>query len=108
MFFSLGIVIWEILYRVIFQEHQRPYAEYDKYSGPNSDLLLIVSVSNDGLRPTIPEKSPEQISILIKKCLVPDPAERPECEEIVRDLEAAFKNYEENPEKWEGIIQNLK
>jgi len=103
--FSLGIVIWEILYRVIYQEHQRPYAEFEKYSGPNSDLLLIVSVSNDGLRPTIPEKSPELITKLVQKCIVANPAERPECDQILGDIDEAFKNCEENTAQWEAMIR---
>ncbi|CAK9877657.1 unnamed protein product [Sphagnum jensenii] len=40
----------------------------------------------DGLRPDIPERCPEQLSTLIKKCYHPNPAERPSFRKICVEL----------------------
>jgi len=101
--YSLGIVFWEILYRVIHQIHQRPFAEFP-YSGPNADLLIIVAVSTENLRPTIPPNTPPILRFLVEKCTKPQPNDRPDCHDILDLLEKADTNYKENKEEWERCI----
>jgi len=105
--YSLGIIFWEILYRVIYQVHQRPFEEYP-YSGPTAELLIIVAVATENLRPTIPPNSPPILRYLVETCTKPQPKDRPECPDVLTLLEKAETNYKENKEEWENIILKKK
>ncbi|CAM6048038.1 unnamed protein product [Sphagnum compactum] len=64
----------------------------------------------DGLRPDIPERCPEQLSTLIKKCYHPNPAERPSFRKICVELRhlmwsLMLKNLElgDSTAKWSNL-----
>ena len=78
--FSIGIVLWELVVRCIKREYQRPYQEF-----PNLcfDFQIIIQTAKKGLRPTIPESTPQELSDLMKACWAPESAGRPSCTEII-------------------------
>lgn len=67
--FSFAIVAWEVL------THQDPYSEYPisrgKFMAQFEDEIV------GGLRPTIPESTPEALSKLIQQCWDAEPNFRP-------------------------------
>ncbi len=71
--YSFGMVCYEILTGCI------PFVNCNNMR----DLRKRIK---DGLRPDIPERCPEQLSTLIKKCYHPNPAERPSFRKICVEL----------------------
>jgi len=102
--YSLGIVFWEMLYRVINQKYLRPYGEYN-YSGPNSDILIVIAVANDNLRPTIPKNAPPDLAKLVHTCIKALPDDRPEAADVFVLLERAEEDYLLNKTIWNQTIQ---
>lgn len=56
----------------------------------NTDLTgleVSIEVLNNDLRPSIPKKTPEAFSRLMKRCWDKEPSKRPSFKDIVKDLE---------------------
>ena len=60
----MGIVLWELLHRVITGKYLAPYAEHNL-----KDYMILIQVSQANLRPTIPESSPPELKKLISDCV---------------------------------------
>jgi len=101
--YSLGIIFWEILYRVIHQKYQRPFGEF-KWEGPSVELFIVVYAATNNTRPTIPETTPPNLKKLVQLCLLPEPEDRPECEQVLEFLNAAEKAYLEDKPAFERCI----
>lgn len=66
--FAIGVILWEMIHRVVEGFYQRPYGEY---ANLQYDFQIIVKVSKEQVRPTIPRNAPEGIkSILVNNRLV--------------------------------------
>jgi len=96
--YSIGIVFWELVTRCILGHYERPYAEYKNL---HFDFQIIIQTAKKGLRPTIPETTPEGWKNLIKDCFDPASAKRPTCAEILTRLDELHKEWQENLEAWE-------
>jgi len=101
--YSLGIIFWEILFRVLHGKYQKPFGEYENLRGPQGEILIILSVAdpNVPLRPTIPETAPEILKQLITECYAGTPEKRPICEEVKKILVKAEEEYQSNKEEWD-------
>jgi len=71
--YSFGIVIWEILSREI------PWASVSQ-----RDVYTRVVIK--GLRPIIPDNSPENLSNMAKLCWLPNPEERPTFDSLLESV----------------------
>lgn len=73
--YSIAILLWEMVYRCITGEYQRPYGEYPHLVQP---LQIIIQVAQHKLRPTIPnaEEIPKMLTDLITACWDADPENR--------------------------------
>jgi len=80
--YSYGIILWELWSR------KTPYSDISGYSVKQ----IMYKVSNEGLRPQIPEKCPETMCDLMKKCWDDNPDERPTFKDILEDLEKLKNN----------------
>lgn len=60
-----GIVLWELVERLISKKYIRPYEEFDYIQ---ANFQIIGFVSREGLRPTISPKCPDIIANLIEAC----------------------------------------
>jgi len=78
--YSLGVVFWEMMMRVITGEYQRPFSEFPEIT---CDFQIIIKTSNEHLRPTIPEKCPKIIAHLIRSCWNEVPEKRWDCSGIL-------------------------
>ncbi len=78
--YSLGIVLWELVQRVVTGQYVRPFEEYDHII---FDFQIIVQTSKCGLRPTIPKECPKVIEQLITDCWQQDSDKRPSCQGLL-------------------------
>eukprot|EP01119_Soliformovum_irregulare_P017080 TRINITY_DN5026_c0_g2_i1.p1 TRINITY_DN5026_c0_g2~~TRINITY_DN5026_c0_g2_i1.p1 ORF type:complete len:504 (+),score=159.26 TRINITY_DN5026_c0_g2_i1:519-2030(+) len=94
--FSSGIILWEIVYRVVHGKYEPPYLK----DNPNlqRDFQILFHVANKGLRPIIPKETPPPLVDIIKRCLSANPAERPSTAELIEDLKKARSSLPIGPE----------
>jgi len=81
--YSIGMLFWEIVSRLLVGEHQRPFAEYKEI---DFDFQIIIQASKFKLRPTIPLQCPEDFRQLIEDCWCQAPEKRPSCKEVLAKL----------------------
>lgn len=99
--YSLGIILWEIVHRIILGSHTRPFAEYKHI---NHDFQIIIQAAK-GLRPTLPFSTPRLLVKLYEDCVAPDPELRPTCQEIIERLEGITQFYEEHSDTWDALVK---
>jgi len=103
--YSMGIILWEMAFRVITQEYEQPYAEYPQLC---FDFQIIIQSAKKDLRPTIPSTCPASYRTAITRCWDPDPEKRPESTELMQICQDLLKEYESNRETWDACIQPRK
>ncbi|KAH3765599.1 ankyrin repeat protein [Pelomyxa schiedti] len=101
--FSIGILLWELVYRCINQKYQRPYAEFPELK---MDYQIIIKTAKQGLRPTIPPSTPPPLAAMIRQCIVKDQDLRPSCEGLFQGIEEFKEDYRVNKEQWDSTIVN--
>uniref|UniRef100_A0A6B2KZT3 Protein kinase domain-containing protein n=1 Tax=Arcella intermedia TaxID=1963864 RepID=A0A6B2KZT3_9EUKA len=99
--YSFGIVLWELLYRVINQKYLRPLGEYQL-----EKMLILFHVSVQSLRPTIPPSTPPEIRKIINDCWKTVDTERPECAQLVYLLHLSQTIWSSNKARWQNCIVN--
>lgn len=95
--FSFGVILWEIVYRIVNRKYLRPYGEYPELI---YDFQVIVQTSN-GKRCTIPPIAPPGIISLIADCWNKDPEARPSTSQLIANFLSLSKEYQENKDIWE-------
>ncbi len=100
--YSMGIILWEMLYRCVTGEYQRPFSEYTYITQP---LQIALQASQKQLRPNIPviEKCPKLYVSLIQSCWGPDVSKRPSAEEMQNAMNQCQKDLLENPKNWKTV-----
>ncbi|GES88183.1 kinase-like domain-containing protein [Rhizophagus clarus] len=91
--YSLGIIMWEIL------TGERPYKDQPH------DAHLAFKIL-DGLRPTIPEGTPNKYRNLMQKCWNRNPAERSTAEKIKQKVINLKKSLNPNLKRLKGPVCN--
>lgn len=78
--YSIGVILWELVVRLVKNKHCKPYSEYNdiKY-----DYQIIFQVAHNQRRPTIPPECPSKVKQIIEKCWSQDPEERPTAAELL-------------------------
>jgi hypothetical protein len=99
--------MWEMLYRCITKEYQRPYAEYTFITQP---IQIVIQAAQKGLRPTIPnmERCPESFVQILRACWDTDPANRPDTSKLIELLEECKNGYTEDKEYWDACLLRSK
>jgi len=101
--YSLGIVLWEILNRVVTGRYLRPYEEYDFSRGPLAAATVLFT-SAEGKRPTIPEKVPTCLADIVLQCYSGDITVRPEATEVLTSLKICERKYKSNKVTWDLLL----
>ncbi len=120
--FSMGIILWEIAYRVIhgmllsvllyihtillllliilysilyscFHLLGQYQLPYQEYPNMKIDFQIAIKVAENHLRPTIPAQCPPPLASLIKRCIVADPKLRPTTTQIFDELTKMEDDY---------------
>lgn len=102
--YSLGIILWELVYRCYKGEYQRPFGEYPWI---NYSFQVIIQTAKNGLRPTIPP-CPEKIKNLICSLWVYNPAKRPDASTLLAIVEELERKYHENRREWHALCNKSK
>lgn len=103
--YSIGIIIWEILTRLLYGKHSRPYGEY-RYI--RHDFQIVIQAASKGIRPTLPKQTPEQLREIYDRCVHENPENRPSCTELLDLLDIVKKTYEENKASWDALPNSQK
>jgi len=96
--YGIGMVMWELIFRSIKGRYQRPFAEFKDIT---FDFQIVIQASKKNLRPTIPVVTPTPMADLIARCWDGNPENRPNCDDILTNLERMQKNYEAKPALWD-------
>lgn len=100
--FSIGIILWEMVYRVINQAYQAPFGEFPTL---RLDFQILIASAKKNTRPTIPPSCPPELTNLIKKCFEKEAESRPSTLEVRETLEKLKDHFYHNKEVWEKTIQ---
>lgn len=99
--FSLGIIMWELIYRTLKGDYLRPYGEYPFM---NRDFQIIVAVARKNVRPTIPESCPAPLAELVTTLWARASAERPTASQLLASLDTLYNTYLEHKEEWNALL----
>eukprot|EP01123_Difflugia_compressa_P005677 TRINITY_DN1769_c0_g1_i2.p1 TRINITY_DN1769_c0_g1~~TRINITY_DN1769_c0_g1_i2.p1 ORF type:complete len:218 (+),score=36.09 TRINITY_DN1769_c0_g1_i2:56-655(+) len=98
--YSMSIIFWEIVNRVITRTYVQPYAEF---SNLKFDFQIIVQSATNGLRPTIPSNCPPAFRELIVDCWAPSQQARPSLEQIAQTLGVIEEQYLAHQQEWDAL-----
>jgi len=99
--YSLGVILWEIVNRVIKGKYEQPYAEYKNLT---FDFQIIISAAKEDLRPTIPPTCPQMVKDLITQLLHKSQTSRPSLDDFISRLDEIEKHFKGDPVKWNSTI----
>lgn len=102
--YSLGIICWEVVNRVLKGVYEQPYSEYKNI---NFDFQIIIQASKDNLRPTLPATTPESLLNLVKICVHADPEQRPNGPGLLQLIEACKADYAANKHSWDALMRSV-
>jgi len=81
--FSVGIVLWEVAFKILNGNYQAPYSEFTHIT---ADFQVAQFVAEYQLRNTIPLGCPTEYADQIRKCTSQIPSERPTTNEVLKKL----------------------
>jgi len=102
--YSMGIVFWEMVTRVLTGKYKEPYAEFDLPKGSNSLLVLMYQVGS-GRRPSVPNGTPYLLAELLNEVMRGEPTGRPSLQDFRSRVKESQKEYNNNKEQWNKLLQ---
>jgi serine/threonine protein kinase len=102
--YSMGIIFWEVINRVLKGVYEQPYSEYKNIQ---FDFQIIIQASKDNLRPTLPATTPEALAKLVKACVHEDNESRPSGPEVLALLASAKADYSSNKHQWDSLVRSV-
>lgn len=96
--FSMAIVMWEVIFRVIEGKYLAPYKEFPAF---DLDFQIALQVSEHGTRPTLPSKTPLMLRSITERCWQVKSTQRPTAKELGDLLEECVKDLKDNSSSWQ-------
>jgi len=93
--YSMGIVIWELLFTSMNNNYSEPFSEFGSFL----DFQLLVQTTS-GLRPNIPPKSPAPIVEIYLACIHSDPDSRPDSLAVSSRINELWGIFEEDKDRF--------
>jgi len=100
--YSIAIMIWEFVNRVVTGEYMRPFQDIIV----EFQILFQAHVKNK--RPPIPESTPQSFTNLITTCWHADYNTRPDAQVLLKELDKIKLEYQQNKETWDALCKNKK
>jgi len=91
--FSVGIILWEIAYKILNGKYLAPYAEFTHIT---ADFQVANFVAEYQLRNTIPLGCPTDYADQIRRCTAQNPLERPTAIEVLKKLSELYNKINNN------------
>lgn len=98
--YSMGIVLWEVVYRAIRGGYQQPFSEFPNL---HHDFQIMLQAAS-GVRPTIPPETPKVLRELIEECVAAEVPKRPTAGQVAERLAKMRKDHRANPEEWDKAL----
>jgi len=100
--YSVGIIFWEIIHRLLTRKYARPFAEFEQIK---MDFQIILNVAaKDTFRPTIPPSCPAAVRNMIRLCLLRSAEARPSCEDLLGHIAEILEAYRRAPAEFDNCI----
>lgn len=101
--FSLAVTLWEMATRVLSGNYCVPYHD----QGFKFDFQIIIKVSKENLRPTMPEGCPEELRALIIMCWDKEKDRRLSSTRLAEALQVLQQHYEtpDVKSKWDALVK---
>jgi len=93
--YSMGIVLWEIMFVAINHQYETPFHEC-KFADERALWFHVPQ----GLRPTIPKGAPSDIVQLHKSCVTAQPGARPSSKDVAASLAKMKNEVQTNLTSW--------
>eukprot|EP01127_Copromyxa_protea_P016708 TRINITY_DN5008_c0_g1_i1.p1 TRINITY_DN5008_c0_g1~~TRINITY_DN5008_c0_g1_i1.p1 ORF type:complete len:866 (-),score=173.61 TRINITY_DN5008_c0_g1_i1:42-2639(-) len=100
--FSLSIILWEMVYRIINLKHIQPYSDREESKGPS--MVLMFLVANKGLRPELPHSCPDPLKSVLSQCWSTHPADRMDTAELKAALKSLSSQFLSDVDSWNNIL----
>lgn len=94
--YSLGVIIWEIVTRIVTGDYHRPYSEYPELQ---FDFQVIIQTSK-GKRCSIHPDTPPGFVKIINSCWDGQPDNRPTSKELLTKISSLQFEYMANSKFW--------
>jgi len=94
--YSFGIILWELIHRVLKGKYAQPYSEYNI----TFDFEIVMKAAKEDLRPTIPSNCPVKLRYLMIQILQLVKNKRPLLEQILEQLTKIEEEFYANKEQW--------
>jgi len=100
--YSLAIIMWEFVNRIVTGEYMRPYQDI------KMEFQILVQAHTKNKRPVIPPAVPDFFRDTITAAWQPDHTKRPDADQLLVRLEEIKQEYKQNREKWDALCKNKK
>jgi ankyrin repeat protein len=100
--YSYGVILWEMVTRVIKQKYERPYQEFPHLV---MDFQIIIQVAKNQLRPTIPPTTPAAVRDLITECWAQKPDDRLGAPLLMARVKKLQEAYDAASADWDATLQ---
>ncbi|GAM20862.1 hypothetical protein SAMD00019534_040370 [Acytostelium subglobosum LB1] len=98
--YSMGMIVWEMIYRCINGEHQFPFQEYPQLK---FDFQILIASAKKDLRPTFPAATPKCLIDIVSQALLKDFALRPTAEHLYDEVVKCRNEYMANAAEWDAL-----
>uniref|UniRef100_A0A6B2KZW2 Protein kinase domain-containing protein n=1 Tax=Arcella intermedia TaxID=1963864 RepID=A0A6B2KZW2_9EUKA len=98
--YSISIIMWEVLNRLLTGRYSRPFAYLA------SEFAILIEACEKGERPEFPDKTPTLFSSLVERCWEPVKDKRLDSEQLLIEIDNIQEEYKTNQSKWDILIKN--
>lgn len=99
--YSLGVILWELVTRLVTGKYYRPYGDYAYIQ---FDFQIIIQAAKKFCRPTIPPEAPTEVASLIRLLWAPKPDSRPDCPTLLSMIKVLEDAYQASKEEWDKVV----
>lgn len=100
--YSLGIVFWELLSRLLRKTYRSPFSEYPNLKIP---FQIFFHAATKNLRPTIPHNCPSPLKDIVQRCWDSNPEIRPSAIALLEELTKIRQDYNQKYKKeWNDLL----
>jgi len=100
--YSISIILWEVVTRIILGHYELPYSEYKL----KMDIQILLQAAQKQKRPTFKAGSPESLVNLGKSLWQVDALARGDSIKFLQNIEKINAEYEKDKKTWDALVLN--